>query len=361
LKGEEILNVKVVEFKDALSLLTSVISKNGLRPITELVQMSAKNNKLSLGMTDNITKIALQIGCIDDLDTIVLNVEQLFKLVKLTTKEDITINIKDEIVVIKGNGTYKQSIKTDEVGARLLLSITFPKVEKLYDIDLSVYKQAMGRNKIALYTQTSEDGKIEHPELYRYYSNINHTITSDSNIIAITNSDITLQNIYEIYPTTLVDLANLNCKAKYAVVNNGIYIQADGLYYFTIGLKDNLFPIGDIKPFIDIKDSINIKFDIDKKEIKDSIKRLDIFDTNIFDIPTVCLTTKDGCVILKDTAGRAEEETEAKSNMEFSIKLSTQSLLKILPLMNDTITVYIGDGVAVLEDSIGQYIIGEVE
>lgn len=61
-----------------------------------------------------------------NLDTIVLDVEQLFKLTKLTTKEYIKVSIKDEIVVIRGNGTYKQAIiKTDEVNDRLLLSITF--------------------------------------------------------------------------------------------------------------------------------------------------------------------------------------------------------------------------------------------
>ena len=52
----------------------------------------------------------------------------------IPTKEFITINIKDEIVIIRGNGTYKQAIKTDESDNKLILSITFPKVEKLYDI-----------------------------------------------------------------------------------------------------------------------------------------------------------------------------------------------------------------------------------
>jgi DNA polymerase III sliding clamp (beta) subunit (PCNA family) len=349
------VKVKTVELKDALSLLTSIITKNSIKPITELVQLHGSNNKLSLGMTDNITKIALQIDCIDDLDTIVLDVEQLFKLTKLTTKEHIKIDIKDEIVVIKGNGTYKQAIKTDEMNDRLLLSITFPQVTELYDIDLSVFKTVLNRNKISLLV--GED----HPELYRYYTDDNYTITSDSNTIAITNIDTTLQDVKELYPAVVVDLANLGNKVKYGITNNGIYIQSENMYYFTVKLKDNLFPVEQIEPFINIKENMNIKFTIDKKEIKESIKRLDIFDVNVFDVPAVCLTNKDGCVMIRDTKGRAEEETEVKVTSNFSIKLATATLLKIISIMEDEITMYIGDGVAVLEDSVGQYIISGVE
>lgn len=349
------MKVKTVELKNALSLLTSIITKNSIKPITELVQLHASNNKLSLGMTDNITKIALQLDCTDDLDTVVLDVEQLFKLTKLTTKEYITINIKDEIVIIKGNGTYKQAIKTDESDNKLILSITFPKVEKLYDIDLSVFKTVLSRNKMSLLVGD------EHPELYRYYSNINYTITSDSNTIAITNSDTTLQSVRELYPAVVVDLANIGNKAKYGITNNGIYIQSEGMYYFTIKLKDDLFPVEQIEPFINIKETMNIKFTINKKEIKESIKRLNIFDVNVFDTPAVCLTNKDGYVMISDTKGRAEEETGVKVSEEFSIKLSTDTLIKLISAMEDTITMYIGDEVAVLEDSVGQYIISGVE
>ena len=306
-------------------------------------------------MADNITKIALQIDCIDDLDTIVLDVEQLFKLTKLTTKEYIKIDIKDEIVVIKGNGTYKQAIKTDEMNDRLLLSITFPQVAELYDIDLSVFKTVLNRNKLSLLV--GED----HPELYRYYTDDNYTITSDSNTIAITNISTKMQDIIELYPAVVVDLANLGNKVKYGITNNGIYIQSENMYYFTVKLKDNLFPVEQIEPFINIKENMNIKFTIDKKEIKESIKRLDIFDVNVFDVPAVCLTNKDGCVMIRDTKGRAEEETEVKVTSNFSIKLATATLLKIISIMEDEITMYIGDGVAVLEDSVGQYIISGVE
>ena len=345
--------MKTTELKDALSLLTSIITKNSIKPITELVQLHGSNNKLSLGMTDNITKIALQIDCIDALDTIVLDVEQLFKLTKLTTKEYIKIDIKDGIVVIKGNGTYKQAIKTDEMNDRLLLSITFPQVAELYDIDLSVFKTVLNRNKISLLV--GED----HPELYRYYTDDNYTITSDSNTIAITNISTKMQDIVELYPAVVVDLANLNCKAKYGILNNIIYVQADGLYYSTIKLKDNLFPIDEIEPFITIKDDMDVSFKISKKEIKESIKRLDIFDVTVFDTPAVCLTNRDGYVILSDTKGRAEEETGIKISSDFSIKLATATLLKLISVMEEDITIYIGDGVAVLEDSVGQYIVSE--
>ena len=304
-------------------------------------------------MTDNITKIALQIECVDDLETIVLDVEQLFKLTKLTTKEYIKIDIKDEIVIIKGNGTYKQAIKTDEVNDRLLLSITFPRVDSLYDIDLSVFKTALNRNKVSLLI--GEDN----PELYRYYSDDTYTITSDSNTIAVTNISTKLQDIVELYPAVVVDLANLNCKAKYGILNNIIYVQADGLYYSTIKLKDNLFPINEIEPFITSKDDMDVNFKISKKEIKESIKRLDIFDVNVFDTPAVCLTNREGCVILSDTKGRAEEETGIKITADFSIKLATATLLKFISVMEEDITIYIGDGVAVLEDSVGQYIVSE--
>ena len=72
------------------------------------------------------------------------------------------------------------------------------------------------------------------------------------------------------------------------------------------------------------------------------------------------MTNRDGYVILSDTKGRAEEETGIKITADFSIKLATATLLKLISVMEEDITIYIGDGVAVLEDSIGQYILSEV-
>ena len=122
------MKVETKTLKESLELLTSIIHLDNLKPITSFLQVCARDNKLYMGMSNNITKVAYSIDCTEDLPTIVLDAQQLLKLTKLTTKKDIVITYNSGIVEIKGNGKYKQAVQADESGDALKLDIKFPTI-----------------------------------------------------------------------------------------------------------------------------------------------------------------------------------------------------------------------------------------
>ena len=53
------MKVETKVLKESLELLTSIIHLDNLKPITSFLQICARDNKLHMGMSNNITKINL--------------------------------------------------------------------------------------------------------------------------------------------------------------------------------------------------------------------------------------------------------------------------------------------------------------
>ena len=95
----------------------AVINKiQPLRPITSFVEMFCADGVFRIGTTDGSSKLVATLLDTDDMDNIVLDREQLLKILKLTNKEDIKFIRKDKYVAFKGCGNYKLPIQCDETG-----------------------------------------------------------------------------------------------------------------------------------------------------------------------------------------------------------------------------------------------------
>lgn len=356
------MKVKVKSLNSGLSLLTSIIKLIKTKPITELVQLCSRDNILYIGMTNNITKIVYKIPCEgEELPTIVLDVNQLYKLVKDTTVEDMTIKYKDGTVSICGNGKYKQSAKTDEMGNPLKLDIKFSKVENLEDVDLAQFNTMVLRNKISLFP-VDESGNCNHSELNRYYSNGDIVVSSDGITIAV-NKICVDENEY--FPSFVNDLAiiykfNSKNAAKYGTTDRTYYLEENDLYYETPKIKEKEFPVETIKPFLDMK--LAGSFDISKNDLKNLIKRLLIFSDKFTENDLILLKTEDSKVIFSTVSGVAEEEIDATSEIDMKIKLPANTILKVIQCMNDNIKVsYETSNLIIVSDDAGYYVIGGSE
>ena len=87
------MKLKTKLLQDVLGTLTNMIKYVNIKPITNLVEIYCKNNECYIGATDNITKIIGTVHNVEEpIDNFVVNLQDLYKLVKLTTKEEIDIN-----------------------------------------------------------------------------------------------------------------------------------------------------------------------------------------------------------------------------------------------------------------------------
>lgn len=174
--------MKVVSsrMKEAVNKAIKGAGFNNLIPITSMIGIKLSDGKLRLLTTDMTNTLCIIIDKVagDDMD-ITVDANKFGKLIAKTTSEDIDLSVKDDVLYVKANGTYKIPLISDEEGL-----ISFPDVthnystppEKWTGVKLSSIMQAYNINKSAL-AKT-----LENPALTGYYCG-DTVISTDANVI----------------------------------------------------------------------------------------------------------------------------------------------------------------------------------
>lgn len=112
--------------KDLQEMMSKAIkgaSNNKLLPITSLITLKKKEDKIKLITTDGSNRLEVfrqSISTGDDQFYAVVKADTLYKLVAGITTEKIKLKINENFLEIKGNGTYKIEIPIDEDGKAII-------------------------------------------------------------------------------------------------------------------------------------------------------------------------------------------------------------------------------------------------
>lgn len=174
------MKVVTSRMKEAVNKAIKGAGFNNLIPITSMIGIKLSDGKLRLLTTDMTNTLCIIIDKVagDDMD-ITVDADKFGKLIAKTTSEDIDLSVKDDVLFVKANGTYKIPLISDEEGL-----ISFPDVtrdystppEKWTGVKLSSIMQAYNINKSAL-AKT-----LENPALTGYYCG-DIVISTDANVI----------------------------------------------------------------------------------------------------------------------------------------------------------------------------------
>lgn len=174
------MKVVTSRMKEAVNKAIKGAGFNNLIPITSMIGIKLSNGKLQLLTTDMTNTLCIIIDKVagDDMD-ITIDANRFGKLIAKTTSEDIDLSVKDDVLFVKANGTYKIPLISDEEGL-----ISFPDVNQDFsnsqegwtDVKLSSILQAYNVNKSAL-AKT-----LENPALTGYYCG-DTVISTDANVI----------------------------------------------------------------------------------------------------------------------------------------------------------------------------------
>lgn len=174
------MKVVTSRMKEAVNKAIKGAGFNNLIPITSMIGIKLSDGKLRLLTTDMTNTLCIIIDKVagDDMD-ITVDADKFGKLIAKTTSEDIDLSVKDDVLFVKANGTYKIPLISDEEGL-----ISFPDVthdhptppDKWIDVKLSSIMQAYNINKSAL-AKT-----LENPALTGYYCG-DTVISTDANVI----------------------------------------------------------------------------------------------------------------------------------------------------------------------------------
>ena len=210
-------------------------------PLSCLMQVQVKDNKLSVTTTDNInyltatTPVAVNQPDIE----FVVNSKVFSSLISKITTPQIVLSIEDGNVVIKGNGTYKVAIAADSDGTAV--SITVPEFEAIGD---SYHVSPINVNDILRLAYTCKSENKQVPVLFNYYADDKHVLATDQYkgcmlpIPMFSTSTVIPPKIMSLVPTVVVvDSKDPAIKDGVDVYSNDRFIVFESAYGRLYGPK----------------------------------------------------------------------------------------------------------------------------
>lgn len=211
------LTVETQKLQDIVAKAAKGASDNKMIPVTGLMAIVGEDDFLTLITTDatNYLYITEQVKGANDFYAVV-QVELFSKLISKITDKDITLEVFDDVLYVKGNGVYKIELPLDEEGK----PITYPKPNssinlseedanvKHYTIDIADIRKVINVAKSALSTT------IENPCYMGYYIGDNVIATDTYKICGI---DIKLFDEPVLMSAELMDLIDL-CSSDFVNV-----------------------------------------------------------------------------------------------------------------------------------------------
>lgn len=241
--------MKVVSsrMKEAVNKAIKGAGFNNLIPITSMIGIKLSDGRLRLLTTDMTNTLCIIIDKVagEDMD-ITVDADKFGKLIAKTTSEDIDLSVKDDILYVKANGTYKIPLISDEEGL-----VTFPGLAetkgKTTNVKLTSIMQAYNINKSAL-AKT-----LENPALTGYYCG-DMVISTDANVITFNDFKMFEQDEPLLISPQLMQLLTLNKQEdiKLIVDKTLLTFVADDMVVqgaVMEGIED--FPADDVKAYLD--------------------------------------------------------------------------------------------------------------
>ena len=341
------LTLKTEKLKEMVSRSVKGVGNNKLIPITSLMAVEVKDNRLTLITTDatNYLYIIEDKVASDDF-YVVIDANTFSKLISRMTNDTITLQIKNGSLEVKGNGTYKIELPLDENGE----PIKYP--DPVASANLSeATETVINRSTVQVILETIKPAlatTLENPCYTGYYVG-EQVVATDTYKIA--SMDVKLFDEPRLISPELVDLlAVMNAeKIKTTMTDSDVVFETpDCIVYgkFMEGIED--YAIDAIMGLVNT--DIDCFCSVPKNAILQLLDRLSLF-VGTYDKNAVHLTfTKDGLQVSSKAANGIEIINYLSSNdfKDFTCTVDIQMLTQeIKSIQNDVIELYYGEDNAI--------------
>ncbi len=241
------MKITTSRMKEAVTKAIKGAGFNNLIPITSMIGIKLAGGKLRLLTTDMTNTLCIIINKVsgEDMD-ITVDADKFGKLIAKTTSEDIDLSVKEDVLFVKANGTYKIPLISDEDGL-----ISFPDVNVCLipnaKTKLSSVMQAYNINKSAL-AKT-----LENPALTGYYCG-DMVISTDANVITFNGFKMFDYENPILISAQQMQLLTLNTKEDIdvSIGKTGIQFVTEDVVIdgaFMEGIED--FPANEVNAYLD--------------------------------------------------------------------------------------------------------------
>ena len=342
------LTLKTEKLKEMVSRATKGVGNNKLIPLTSLMAIELKDSKLTLITTDATNYLyIIEDKVVGEDFYVVVDATMFSKLISKMTCDAVTLEIKNNFLEVKGNGTYKLELPLDENGEAIRYPDPYQKLSlsssDIGTINRTTVKVILDTLKSALATT------LENPCYTGYYAG-DSVIATDTYKIA--SMGIKLFNSEpKLISAELLDLLAVMTEEKINVEMSGndvVFITPNCVVCgkFMEGIED--FAIDPIMGLV------NTEFasccSIPKNALLQLLDRLALF-VGPYDKNAVHLTfTQEGLqVSSKQTNGIELISYMTSSNFrDFTCAIDIQMLVnEVKAISNDVIELYYGEDNAV--------------
>lgn len=264
------MKITTQRLKDATNKAIKGAGFNNLIPLTSMIGIKLSEGNLYISTTDMTNTLTAIIDKVvgDDID-VTVDADKFSKLIGKMTSTDIEINLDGDNLVIKGNGTYKLPLISDEDGL-----VTFPIIERKSTsgkIHLTSVMNAYNVNRFAL-AKT-----LEQPSLTGYYCG-EQVISTDATVITFNGFNMFGDNKALLISAPMMTLLTLNDKEEIEIAINGNDLQfvTENLIISgpTLeGIED--FPVNEITAYLD--EAFTSYCKVPKGLLLDVLDRLSLF------------------------------------------------------------------------------------
>lgn len=240
------MKISTNRIKEAVNKVVACCTRKDL-PICTMIGLKLSDGRLRFLTTDkNNTMCAIIEKVQGDPFDITVDAERFSKLVAKTTSETMEFFVKNDVLNVKGNGSYKIPLEVDENGI-----VSFPDIEIEKEatdhIKLSSVMQAYNINRSAL----CKDPTFLH--LMGYYCG-DRVITTDTSVITFNgfkmfeNSDPMLLSAQQMHLLTLNTVEDIDVnvgKSRILFMTDNVVVDCAKME----GIED--FPVNDINAYLD--------------------------------------------------------------------------------------------------------------
>lgn len=342
------LTIGTEKMKEMVSRAIKGAGNNKLIPITSLMAIEVKDNKLTLITTDATNYLyIIEDKVVADDFYVVIDANTFSKLVSKMTCENITLNLKEsvQILEVKGNGNYKIELPLDENGQPIKYPDPYYKLSEVQDVG------TVNRSTIQVILETIKPAlatTLENPCYTGYYMK-DKVVATDTYKIA--SMEVPMFEEAKLISPELLDLLSVMTaeKIKVDICNNDIiYSTPDCIVCgkFMEGIED--YAIDAISGLVDTEfDSF---CSVPKSALMQLLDRLSLF-VGPYDKNAIQLTfTRDGLQVTSKAENGVEIINYVASDnfKDFTCQIDIQMLTQeVKAISNDVIEMYYGEDNAI--------------
>lgn len=347
-KSENVLSLSTETFKTLVSKAYKGVGNNKLLPLTQLMCIQVKDNKLTLIVSDASSTNYLYVtheGVAGEFYATVM-ADQFAKLIEKLTCDTVTITVEADKLIVTGNGKYTIALQYDEMGDSIQypdpLSELDSKKVKTTNVDLAIASKIVNSLKSSLSASTDEQ------YLTGYYLG-DITAASNEDEMSIYGGKLTDSPMIA-YPIVF-ELLTLSADAKFSIERH-----ADGIVVFrtsdiviysheVAGIED--YPVEALKSFYEVKMPATCK--ISKSALLQALDRIALF-VGTYDDNAIKLSFTGKSLKIQSLASTGVEEIAYTSLIKkpFECMVDLQSFMKHIKTQStDTVEIQFGDESAV--------------